>query len=525
MPRFKRSLSVGPGAPFDPAPKRPAILHEGFAIRPTAVEAASPVLSDPQRGVPGGPGEPRPYGRGCARSALQAASDPLACSQALWADASSSTSIGPTRSRQNLWAEIARRAGIENPFDLTPNTIYVVMGALKTAGYRSAEQYLEVAKAAHVGMGFPWTAQLAQARRLAIRSCRRNMGSPKQAGGLPLPELGKFMHISEPLARDGPVWPVRATLLVSWWLLREIEASRAMVQHVTLDKTGQKATWRLPSSKTDQAALGAYRAHRCACGLSSRRTCPFHQMEDHLRQLGRSTGHLFPAANGSVATKQGWADTFQEIARLLCIPVTHANGARCFTGHSARVTGARHMASTNVELWRVQLFGRWGSDVFKHYIQDAPLSQLDSLALETGAKLSIEEAKLQLQDLLRRTSAEASQMLATPPADMLHDCEASLEQTIALPEVDRFVKNANPGGKLHRPLDCSQALHPKEWRTCCGWKFGMSSTDYTWVSEQEASLLLRRQKCFKCFPEVSHQDQSTDSSSSSSNSASDASGG
>jgi hypothetical protein len=341
----------------------------------------------------------------------------------LWADASSSTSIGPTRSRQNLWAEIARRAGIENPFELTPSTIYVVMGALKSAGYRSAEQYLEVAKAAHVGMGFA-----AQARRLAIRSCRRNIGSPKQAGGLPLPELGNLMHFKEPLVKGGPVWPVLATLLVSWWLLREIEASRSMIQHSALDESEQKATWRLPSSKTDQAALGAYRAHRCACGLSDRRICPFHQLEDHIRQLNRPTGHLFPAASGSPASKQGWADTFQEIARLLNIPTSHANGARCFTGHSARVTGARHMASTNVELWRVQLFGRWGSDVFKHYIQDAPLSQLDSLALETGAKLSIEEAKLQLQDLLRRTSSEASQLLATPPAVMIEDCEASLEQ-------------------------------------------------------------------------------------------------
>ena len=206
---------------------------------------------------------------------------------------------------------------IENPFELTPSTIYVVMGALKTAGYRSAEQYLEVAMAVHVGMGFAWSAQLAQARRLAIRSCRRNIGSPKQAGGLPLPKLGNIIHIKEPLAKDGPMWPVRATLLISWWLLRDIEASRAMIQHIALDEAERKATWRLPSSKTDKAALGAYRAHRCACGLSDRRICPVHQMEDHIRQLNRPTGHLFPAANGSPASKQGWADTFQEIARLL----------------------------------------------------------------------------------------------------------------------------------------------------------------------------------------------------------------
>ena len=524
MPRFKRSLPPRPSVQCGRAPKRPSVLHEGFAIQPTVVEAPLPDPSDPHRGGIGGPGEPRPYGRGSAQAALFAARNPEACTQALWADASSSTSIGPTRSRQNLWAEIGKQAGIENPFDLTPSTIYVIMGALKTAGYRSAAQYLEAAKAVHVGMGFPWTAQLAQARRLAIRSCIRGMGSPKQAGGLPLPELADIMHLREPLASEGPLWPVRSTLLASWWLLREIEASRAMIQHITLDKHGQKATWRLPSSKTDQAALGAYRAHRCACGVSDRRICPFHQMEEHLQQLCSATGTLFPSSQGTVASKQGWADTFQAIAMKLGLSITHANGARRFTGHSARVTGARHMASTNVELWRVQLFGRWGSDVFRHYIQDAPLSQLDSLAVETGAKLSIEEAKLQLQDLLRRTSAEASQFLATPPAEMIQDCEAAVDPIPQLPEVEQFVKNANYGGKLHRPLDCSKSMHPREWRTCCGWKFGMSSTDYTWIPKPDADRIPRKQKCFKCFPEFSHPTNSSESSNSSSTSASDAGG-
>jgi len=78
---------------------------------------------------------------------------------------------------------------------------------------------------------------------------------------------------------------------------------------------------------------------------------------------------IFPTGGGEPATKIGWADTFQAIAAVLGIPLHHPNGARIFTGHSARVTGARHLASTNVELWRIQLFGRWGSSVFLHYIR------------------------------------------------------------------------------------------------------------------------------------------------------------
>lgn len=89
----------------------------------------------------------------------------------------------------------------------------------------------------------------------------------------------------------------------------------------------------------------------------------------------------FPAEDGQSSTNKGWADTFEAIAKILGLPLVHENGARAYTGHSARVSGARFMASHDIELWRVQLFGRWGSQVFLHYIQDAPLAQLDTLAL------------------------------------------------------------------------------------------------------------------------------------------------
>ena len=59
--------------------------------------------------------------------------------------------------------------------------------------------------------------------------------------------------------------------------------------------------------------------------------------------------------------------------------------------HSARATGARFVAERNIELWRTQLFERWGSSVFLHYIQDAPLKQLDKLALESTAPSSYDQ--------------------------------------------------------------------------------------------------------------------------------------
>ena len=377
MPRFKRSLAAtGPPQLGHQPTKRVAPLNEGFAIGGPALVPAIPSRpTAPARRQ----GEPVTYGRGSTESALAAADDPEKCIEALCEDGTAQTSKGPFNSRKSLWHQLGKKMGFSDPFQLEPQVIYAVCGALKRAGYRSAQLYLDTAKAVHAANGHPWTEQLAQARRFAIRSLKRGLGNPKQAGGLPLAQLAKLNCSQEPMADEGPQWPVRATLLASWWLLREIEASRAKQSHISIDRADHKVTWRLPSSKTDQAALGAYRSHRCACGIGPRSLCPYHLMADHLDSLSPDSDWVFTTPAGEPPSKQGWADTFQALAKMLGIPTHHANGARAFTGHSARVSGARHLASTQVELWRVQLYGRWGSNVFIHYIQDAPLAQLDSL--------------------------------------------------------------------------------------------------------------------------------------------------
>lgn len=126
-------------------------------------------------------------------------------------------------------------------------------------------------------------------------------------------------------------------------------------------------------------------------------------MVAHLREVRDAEGYVFfHGVTQEKTTKAGWADTFQEIAQRLGLDLTYPNGARAYTGHSARVTGARHLASSQVELWRIQLFGRWGSEVFLHYIQDAPVSQLHLLSQESTAFKSIQVAKQEIFALMQR---------------------------------------------------------------------------------------------------------------------------
>eukprot|EP00435_Cladocopium_sp_Y103_P048501 s1115_g14.t1 len=177
-------------------------------------------------------------------------------------------------------------------------------------------------------------------------------------------------------SKAGPVWPARAMLLAAWWLLREIEASRAKKKHISICEREKRATWRLPSSKTDQAALGAECSHTCNCSFSAPTLCPYHLMIQHMAVVQHDEDFLFQDDLGDKTTKHGWTATFQSLAKLLDLQIYNSIGAPLFTGHSARVTGARHLAAANIELWRIQLFGRWGSEVFLYYIQDTPLAQL-----------------------------------------------------------------------------------------------------------------------------------------------------
>ena len=166
------------------------------------------------------------------------------------------TSKGPFESRKSTWATLASRAGFSEPFCLQPNMIYAIMGAMDMAGYRSSELYLDTARQVHIEAGRPWTQQLALAARQARRACQRGRGPAKQAQPLPLRDLSNLTIGKESIANGGPLWPVRAMLLASWWLLREIEASAARPTHVEIDEGNKLIHWRLPSSKCDWQALG-----------------------------------------------------------------------------------------------------------------------------------------------------------------------------------------------------------------------------------------------------------------------------
>ena len=494
--------------PEDPRPAKRLAFSEG-----PAMEARAPAAPSSSAGYTG----PRPYSRGSLGQALALARSSAAqCAEALVIDADAATARASIKSLQATWARIASQAGYSEPFILTPNLVFTVVGVLKAANYRSAANYLEAAKRKHIEGGHPWSDQLRQAARMAIRSAKRDIGPSKQAEPLELEALATY-RVKAAHDPEGPLCPGRACLLASWWLLREVEASHAKLGHVSIDWSKKEASLLLPNSKSDPMALGTSRAHSCSCKVSSEHLCPFHAMAAQVAFAvsveGNATGWLFPCQLGGKHSKRGWCTTFMKVAECLGMVTTWENGVPKFTGHTARASGAHHLAKAGVDLWRVQIFGRWSSAAFLRYVRASPLASLSNLASEAALANSIAAAKNELRAL---SSASCNSRMEDPKELIPITTEMAVETLPVDPPAqveDKYVANASAGGRIHEVMVHGKEFYPRDWRTRCGWYFGRGLTTYSMFGKIPSG-----KKCRVCFRnrEPSESASSTSDSSSSS---------
>ena len=273
-------------------------------------------------------------------------------------------------------------------FPMTLETIECLGASLKEGAYQSSENYFSAYRTEAVRRGQAVDQSMDRALVDAKRSCKRGMGGKIKARPLP------FLHL-ERLALDRKAWieggPVNPSVMVAvgaWWLCREVELATVRARMVELSKgpAGLVARLHLPASKTDPEAHGAARSHVCRCSSSvSWRACPVHLVIDQLRLSqarfpDRWSGGqadwdlvLFPTSSGAVVSKAKMNQTVVEAARRLGVPERAPDGTERVSGHSLRCTGAQGLASLGWHLWKIQLMGRWGSDVVKEYLREAPL--------------------------------------------------------------------------------------------------------------------------------------------------------
>ena len=247
--------------------------------------------------------------------------------------------------------------------------------------------------------------------------------------------------------------------------------------------------------------------------------CPFHalleQVEMASKLLGNSSQWIFPTSAGGKSSKLGWSKTFETIACFNGIDLNSDNGALRFSGHSARSSGAQHLVKLGVDLWRVQIFGRWSSNAFLKYIRESPLENLDKLASLNCIQNQIMNAKAQLQE---SHAAEPRVAAGSPPVaqvslDMLEEVAPSVADCEDSPV--QFVSNDATGGLVHTILVHGEEIHPRHWRAKCNWHFGRGLTSFSLSTTLPAG-----KQCKVCFnlPREARQARPSSTSSSSSSS-------
>ena len=321
-----------------------------------------------------------PYSRGNKKLLMQMAQDPAirqACANEIAELAYTSKARDMRESRLKLWDEVSARAQLDSAVFCVAQ-IYTVMGLLRRAGYRSASQYLHVAKQRHISNGGKISPRSSLACARCERAAKRGRGPSKQAQPLPLERFSELPGDNVPLVSGGFTNPRRAVVSASWRLLRETELAHRKVRDVRFYTTTDgvlEVESHLSVTKTDPTALGCYRTHRCTCGSTSEDAqdccpccCDIRQLEwirtqhPDMDEEARSDLILYPDAHGNIVSKQAAIGSFEQVATLLELPLKSHNGARKYTGHCMRVTGAVFLAKSGVDVWRIMALGRWGSD-------------------------------------------------------------------------------------------------------------------------------------------------------------------
>ena len=354
------------------------------------------------------------------------------------------------------------------------------------------------------------------------------MVTPVRARALPFAQLGSLPGEPGAWAAGGSIGLRNAIVAGAWWMAREVELSATRACLVELTRGDRPTiTWHLPASKTDAAALGVARTHGCICGTGwPRPLCPTRAVWDQLLLLQKRFPErwhdgvpgddlpLFPSEGGGTVSKAAMTATILRAAAFLGVPPVAPDGSERVGGHSLRPTGAQGLARLGVDLWSIQLLGRWGSTAVQGYVREASLDAAARWAARAGSDLDLESVLAQVAELrgdvgalrrgeggleglvdcvlgrLRSEVSRASLRRELLDAAARHSAAVQQPAATAAPEGQAHVLNRE-SGVLHAVLIGPPVLPAAAWATRCGWKFGLAP--------HAIAPAAHRATCQKCF--------------------------
>ena len=155
-------------------------------------------------------------------------------------------------------------------FPIDPDEFSVILGAMKLAGYESADTYVSAPRVKHLELKHPMSDDLWHFLRGAKRAKQRGVGPASQAPTIDPAEISNSSMASDWKVQlhvgGGPrdAWASLVTVL--WWLLRGIEVIELDLKNVAKAVLKGTVELRHGATKADVKGLGKRRSFVCICG-------------------------------------------------------------------------------------------------------------------------------------------------------------------------------------------------------------------------------------------------------------------
>ena len=205
---------------------------------------------------------------------------------------SSNTSRKSKESRRKTIEAILDNGEVtKDIFPITPHKVKLLGGVLKESGYKAAHLYLGELKLMAIEHGQIWSDLLERTLKLSKMAVNRASGPKKKAPEVPVQEdQGDFTNVGGP--RTDKLKVNLAKELFEFgviWMLREVELSQLLSEHIALNPDKKLVSLTLPVSKTDQKGKGTLRVLQCLCKNSCVASCPYRvtrNLTEGMQRLG-----------------------------------------------------------------------------------------------------------------------------------------------------------------------------------------------------------------------------------------------
>ena len=178
-------------------------------------------------------------------------------------------------------------------------------------------------------------------------------------------------------------------------------------------------------------------------------------------------------------------------------------------GHSLRVTGAQGLARLGLDLWAIQLFGRWDTEAVQGYVR---LVSLEHTALQTTHAARSRELAALVTDVtaegggtetvLEQAVSQSLPVWVSTTSGLSEPLWLEVVAASPLPPVLPWVRNASRHGSrgvFHLSSVPLEGARLGDLKSRCGWRFGHIASMVTQSSPPRPwEFFFVCKRCAKC---------------------------